>query len=325
MHGDDVGHRLAQIVVDAPPETDGAHDRPEIVVQQHKRRCFARHIGAASAHGDADIGRLERRRVIHAVPGHRNHGAMRLECLDDAQLLRRHDAGEDADAGDGRRKLGLAHALNRRAVQHILALKPGLARDRAGRDGIIAGDHDHADARRLAFADSGGNGGAQRIGEPRQAEQRERKAAAAFPAAELRPSLRQPPERACRPRPDGRLRLPGRAAPRHRGRRVRRWLPARPWRRPDMARPPALPYLRYGQQIGLQPIDARKRQPGRRTVRAAGQIMKRTIHGIVGIRRTGQRSRDRQPPKWPARAPRTARVQRSRRPHARRRPSCGFR
>ena len=180
MHGDDVGHRLAQIVVDAAPETDGPHNRPEIIVQQHKRRCFARHIGATSTHGDADIGRLERRRVIHTVPGHRNHGAMRLECLDDAQLLRRHDAGEDADAGDGRRKLGLAHALNRRAVQHILALKPGPARDRAGRDGIIAGDHDHADARRLALADSCGNGGAQRIGERRQAEQRERKAPGCF-------------------------------------------------------------------------------------------------------------------------------------------------
>ena len=184
---------------------------------------------------------------------------MRLECLDDTQFLRRHDAGEHAHARHGRRKLGLTHALNRRTVQNILALKPGLTRDCAGGDGIVTGNHDYADARRLAFANSSGNGGAQRIGESRQAEEREGKAAR---------RLRQRPLglrfRNCKNAHAGRgqtVGFGGQRAPRRVveaaqfGDRFRRSLGGNPIR-PAVRR---LPHLGYGQQVGLQPIDARKR------------------------------------------------------------------
>ena len=101
MHGHDVGHRLAQIVVDAAAEPHGADDRAEIVVEQDDRRGLARDIGAAPAHGDADMGGLERRRVVDAVTGHGDDLAVRLERLDDAQLLLGHDAGEDRGAFAG--------------------------------------------------------------------------------------------------------------------------------------------------------------------------------------------------------------------------------
>ena len=72
MHGEDESHRLAQVVIDAPPKPDGRDDRVEIVVEEDDGRSFARDVRAASAHGNADMGRFQRRRVVDAVPGHRN-------------------------------------------------------------------------------------------------------------------------------------------------------------------------------------------------------------------------------------------------------------
>ena len=59
------------------PSADRADDRREVVVEQHERGGLARHVGAALAHGDADVGGLERRRVVHAVAGHRHDLAAR--------------------------------------------------------------------------------------------------------------------------------------------------------------------------------------------------------------------------------------------------------
>ena len=94
VNGEDETHRLAQIVVDAAAEPDGLDDRAEIVVEQHDRRRLARDIGSASAHRDADVRRLERGRIVDAVAGHRHDLAVRLERVDDAELLLRHDPRE---------------------------------------------------------------------------------------------------------------------------------------------------------------------------------------------------------------------------------------
>ena len=48
---------------------------------------FARDVGADPAHRDADVGALQRRRVVDAVAGHRDEFAARLQRLDDADLL----------------------------------------------------------------------------------------------------------------------------------------------------------------------------------------------------------------------------------------------
>ena len=82
------------------PMAHGADDRGEVVVGEHERRGLARDVGAALAHRDADVGGLERRRVVDAVAGHRDDLAARLERLHDAQLLLGHDAREDVDVAD---------------------------------------------------------------------------------------------------------------------------------------------------------------------------------------------------------------------------------
>jgi hypothetical protein len=55
------------------------HDGGEVVVEQHHVRRLARDVGAALAHRHADVGRLQRRRVVHAVAGHGGELAGRLQ------------------------------------------------------------------------------------------------------------------------------------------------------------------------------------------------------------------------------------------------------
>ncbi|MNL63718.1 hypothetical protein D3C87_1878780 [compost metagenome] len=73
-----VAHKLADVVVDAPAFAHRRDDGGEVVVQQDQARCFACHIGAAFAHGNADVGALERRGVVHAIARHGHEVALGL-------------------------------------------------------------------------------------------------------------------------------------------------------------------------------------------------------------------------------------------------------
>ena len=97
MYREDEGHGLADIVVDPPPKPNRLHDRPEIVLEQDHGGGLARHISAALTHGHADMGGLERRRVVDTVASHGDDFAIGFERLDDAELLLGHDTGEDGD------------------------------------------------------------------------------------------------------------------------------------------------------------------------------------------------------------------------------------
>ena len=57
-------------------------------------RAFDRHVGAGP-HRDADRGFGQRRRVVHAVTGHRDTAALLLEPAHDIPLLVGQDAGDD--------------------------------------------------------------------------------------------------------------------------------------------------------------------------------------------------------------------------------------
>ena len=67
MNRQRVDHGLAQVGKGLPPPVNRQHDGRKVVVQQHQGRALARHVGAALAHGDADVCRLEGRDVVHAV------------------------------------------------------------------------------------------------------------------------------------------------------------------------------------------------------------------------------------------------------------------
>ena len=86
------------------PRRIACDDGGEVVVEQDEAGRLARHVGAAPAHGDADVRGLERGRVVDAVAGHRHDLAARLQRPHDPQLLLGHDAREDVDVANAARR-----------------------------------------------------------------------------------------------------------------------------------------------------------------------------------------------------------------------------
>ena len=228
--------RLAEVVGDAAPEAHGGDDGGEVVVGEHERRRLAGDVRAAPAHGDADVGGLERGRVVHAVAGHGHHLA---------RAPRAPARGGASAPGTTRAKMDTsrARAAERLVVERV-ELRPGDHLAVAGRPAarataprrlrVVAGDHHHADARRAALGDGGGDLGAhagRRGRRGRRARTRSRAAArAGAPAAKrarATPSTRRPVgapwSRASREQ--------GAPCGPRRGGRGRRWPRARPWRR----------------------------------------------------------------------------------------------
>ena len=79
------------------PSRTRCDDRGEVVVGEDHVRRLLRHVRAGDPHRDADVGRLERGGVVHAVAGHRDDLPVRLQRVDDAQLVLGRDAGVDRD------------------------------------------------------------------------------------------------------------------------------------------------------------------------------------------------------------------------------------
>ena len=84
---EDVRDELADIVVHRAPFFHRRDDACEIIVGKDHRRRFLRHVSAGSAHGDANVRTLERRRIVHAVPGDCDDLAQIAERGDHAQLV----------------------------------------------------------------------------------------------------------------------------------------------------------------------------------------------------------------------------------------------
>ena len=98
VDGGDVDQRLPEVGEDPAAEPNAADDRGEAVVEEHEVGRLACDVGAALAHGDADMGGLQRRGVVDPVAGHGDDFAVGLERLDQRELLLRPDAGEDPHA-----------------------------------------------------------------------------------------------------------------------------------------------------------------------------------------------------------------------------------
>ena len=174
VHRDHEDDGLAQVGKHAPPVAHRGDDRREIVVQQHQRGGFACDVGAPRAHRHADVGGLQRRRVVDAVAGHRHDLAAGPERLHQAQLLLGLDAAEDMRVGEPRaqrrhRSTPSAPPRDDRAVGG----QPHLARDRQRRGRMVAGDHHDTDAGGTALGNGLRHIRAHRILQPDQAEELE--------------------------------------------------------------------------------------------------------------------------------------------------------
>ena len=105
-------HELDDVVVDGPPFLDRTHDRGELVVGQHQRGRLLGHFGAGDAHRHADVGGLQRRRVVNPVAGHRHDMPLGLQGFDDTHLVLGRDAREHRALLHEGGKLTLGQAIH---------------------------------------------------------------------------------------------------------------------------------------------------------------------------------------------------------------------
>ena len=123
-------------------QADGLGDAPEVVIHDHHVGGFHGRIGAGAAHGKADVGLGQGRRIVDAVAGH-GGGAMALtQFLDRRELV----LGQQATAHLGDAGLA-AHGLCRGNVvarEHhghdAQLLKALYGVDRTGLDGVGHGE-----------------------------------------------------------------------------------------------------------------------------------------------------------------------------------------
>ncbi len=150
------------------------HDRGEIVIEEHHLRGFFGRLGALVAHGDADIGLLEGRRIVDAVAGHRNDTALRLQRLHDAQLVLRTGPREHGRRIDRLLEFRVRQLVDIGAREDARRLaEPQLSRNGFGGRGMIARDHLDGDAGCLALRDGCHSLVARRIDETDNAEENE--------------------------------------------------------------------------------------------------------------------------------------------------------
>ena len=133
---------LLDVAEDAAALLHRRDDRGEVVVGQRHRRRLLGHVGAGDAHGDADVGLLERRGVVDPVAGHRDDVAVLLQGGDDAQLVRGRDAGVDLDLLDLALERRVVDRVQLRAGDHAAGLEQAqLAGDGLRGERMVAGDH----------------------------------------------------------------------------------------------------------------------------------------------------------------------------------------
>ena len=122
---------------------DRRDDAGEIVVGQHHVGRLLGHVGSGDAHGNADIGTLQRRRIVDAVAGHRHDMVIGFHRLDDARLVLRRNAAAYLQALGALGQLGVAQRFDFAAGQHqaIRTQHADVARDRFRRILVVAGDH----------------------------------------------------------------------------------------------------------------------------------------------------------------------------------------
>ena len=167
------GDEFHQVVVDAAAFLDRGGDGGEVVVGEHHRRRLLGDVGAAAAHGDADIGLLQGRGVVHAVAGHGDDLALGLERAHQAQLLLGFDAGENVRGARGAAQLDVVQGRQFAAGEGAVVGSgdADLAGDGEGGGGVVAGDHFHGDAGAMAGAHRGDGARPRRVEHTGQAEE----------------------------------------------------------------------------------------------------------------------------------------------------------
>ena len=120
-------------------------------------------VRSGDSHGDADVGLLERGRIVHAVAGHRHDVTSLLQRRDDTQLVGGRNAGINSTFFHRALEVRLAHRFQFAPGDYPARVEQAqFAGNRLRRHGMIAGDHDRLDAGLLTSLNRGpasGRGG----------------------------------------------------------------------------------------------------------------------------------------------------------------------
>ena len=144
QHGQLQLHVRRDAPVDVAAEVDRAHERGEVVVGEHDLAGLLRDLGAA-AHGDADVGLLERGGIVDRVAGHGDDLARLLHESGEADLVLGRDPAEDVELREPFDHLGVGQLLQIGAGDDART-EPELVGDRPRGHGVVAGDHPDVDA-----------------------------------------------------------------------------------------------------------------------------------------------------------------------------------
>ena len=96
------------VLVDRPTALDRLDDRGEVVVGEDHRRGLLGDLRPGDAHGDADVGRLQRRCVVDAIARHGHDVTAALPGFDDTLFMLGRYAGIHRGFFDARGKIGIA-------------------------------------------------------------------------------------------------------------------------------------------------------------------------------------------------------------------------
>ena len=156
------------------PSSTALDDGGEVVVEQDEVGHFAADVRAALTHGHADIGTLQRGRIVDPVAGHRHDLTLRLQRFDEQQLLLRPHAREHIHLASARRaECGASILVEVLPGEHPHARDADLMRNGQCRRGMVTGDHDHADTGVQRCPDGLRHLRPRRIPEQREAQQRQ--------------------------------------------------------------------------------------------------------------------------------------------------------
>ena len=163
QHRDDAGQvsaeqiddGIADIGIDVSSGRDRLDDRREIIIGQDHRSGILADFRSGDAHCDADIGLLQRRRIIDTVSGHRDQFALTLPSIDDADLMLWCDTRIDTHFFQMCIQFFIAHRIELHAIQALIAVMIDADRtgDAAGSHFMVAGDHDRDHAGTLTVGD----------------------------------------------------------------------------------------------------------------------------------------------------------------------------
>ena len=121
-----------------PSRTPAWRTPRSLLHKDHVRRRF-RHVHGA-VHGNADIGRMERRGIVDAVAEIPHHMAAPFQGEDDPVFLGRRHAAEEVHLLHPRRECRIIHLLDLCAGEHPGYGKAELRADMLGHQFVVAGD-----------------------------------------------------------------------------------------------------------------------------------------------------------------------------------------